>query len=306
MPDIANELSPELSAPIDRVGMSEIELPVLLKGDHPQGILTPARVAAFVSLDEPNTKGIHMSRLFLQTQERLSTELLSFKLMGDLLAEFIESHKGISQSAFLNVSFDYMTQRKALKSAYKGWRAYPVKMMVRQVGEKLKYVLGTDVLYSSTCPCSAALARQLIQNQFDEDFSHKNLNKEDVLNWLGKTQGVVATPHSQRSVAQVRVSVEDDSVMAFDQLIDLIESAMKTPVQAAVKREDEQEFALLNGQNLMFCEDAARRIKHQLELNSTIKDYWARVEHHESLHPHDAVAIITKGVEGGFNPDFHF
>ena len=47
--------------------------------------------------------------------------------------------------------------------------------------------------------------------------------------------------------------------------IDRIESSLKTPVQAAVKREDEQEFARLNGQNLMFCEDAARRLQHELD-----------------------------------------
>jgi GTP cyclohydrolase I len=247
-----------------------------------------------------------MSRLFLQTQEMLSTQLLSFKLMGDILIEFLESHKGISKSAFINIQFDYMTKRKALKSKYEGWRAYPVTMMVRLENGKFKYVLGTDILYSSTCPCSSALARQLIQKQFLDDFSANQLNKEEVLEWLGTSQGIVATPHSQRSVAQVRVCVEDDSAMAFDELIDLIEDALKTPVQAAVKREDEQEFALLNGQNLMFCEDAARRIKHQFELNAKIKDYWARVEHHESLHPHEAVSVITKGVPGGFNPDFHF
>ncbi len=75
----------------------------------------------------------------------------------------------------------------------------------------------------------------------------------------------MATPHSQRSVAEIKVQlnhkVTDFPVIA---LIDAIEDALQTPVQAAVKRADEQEFARLNGQNLMFCEDAARRLKHSL------------------------------------------
>ena len=83
-------------------------------------------------------------------------------------------------------------------------------------------------------------------------------------------------------------------------LIDAVESALKTPVQAAVKREDEQEFARLNGQNLMFCEDASRRLKHQLNQMPIFKDFWLRVNHYESLHAHDAVAIATKGVESGY------
>lgn len=83
-------------------------------------------------------------------------------------------------------------------------------------------------------------------------------------------------------------------------LIDAIEDALKTPVQAAVKREDEQEFARLNGQNLMFCEDAARRLQHELHQHAGFADFWIRVNHYESLHAHDAVSITTKGILCGF------
>ena len=37
-----------------------------------------------------------------------------------------------------------------------------------------------------------------------------------------------------------------------------------------MKREDEQAFALLNGQNLMFCEDAARRMRLEFSCNHRI------------------------------------
>ena len=88
-------------------------------------------------------------------------------------------------------------------------------------------------------------------------------------------------------------------------LIDAVEDCLKTPVQTAVKREDEQEFARLNGQNLMFIEDAGRRLKQALRDNENLTDFWVRVEHHESLHAHDAVGVFIKGVEGGFeaSPD---
>ena len=71
-------------------------------------------------------------------------------------------------------------------------------------------------------------------------------------------------------------------------------------MQAAVKRADEQEFARLNGQNLMFCEDAARRLKHALNQLSEFDDFWLRVNHYESLHAHDAVAVTAKGISGGY------
>ena len=52
----------------------------------------------------------------------------------------------------------------------------------------------------------------------------------------------------------------------------------------------------------MFCEDAARRVKSALEQEPRLIDYWVRVEHHESLHPHNAVAVLTKGVDRGYLP----
>jgi GTP cyclohydrolase I len=84
------------------------------------------------------------------------------------------------------------------------------------------------------------------------------------------------------------------------ELIDAVEGALKTPVQATVKREDEQAFALLNGRNLMFCEDAGRRVQTALGNDERILDFWARCTHYESLHPHNAVSVVTKGIEGGY------
>jgi GTP cyclohydrolase I len=118
---------------------------------------------------------------------------------------------------------------------------------------------------------------------------------------LGSTQGIVATPHSQRSIAQIKVKLETGADnFPIIALIDLVETTLKTPVQAAVKREDEQEFARLNGQNLMFCEDAARQLQYALNQQSQFDDFWLRVNHYESLHAHDAVSITTKGIEGGY------
>ena len=87
----------------------------------------------------------------------------------------------------------------------------------------------------------------------------------------------------------------------IEQLIDAAEAALATPVQTAVKRADEQAFARLNGANLMFCEDAGRRIQAVLDADQRITDYWARAIHMESLHPHDAVAVVTKGVHAGYH-----
>lgn len=151
--------------------------------------------------------------------------------------------------------------------------------------------LKIDVTYSSTCPCSAALARQLIQQQFIDDFANTTLQHEDVLAWLGSAKGIIATPHSQRSTAQLLVALQaGQPTLPLTELIDHAEAALGTAVQTAVKRADEQAFALANGQNLMFCEDAARRLNLALQRSIAVQAFHVKVIHAESLHAHDAVA----------------
>ena len=78
------------------------------------------------------------------------------------------------------------------------------------------------------------------------------------------------------------------------QLIDTAEAALGTAVQTAVRRADEQAFALANGANLMYVEDAARRLRQALEARFAACSI--RVSHFESLHAHDAVATaMTPG-----------
>jgi GTP cyclohydrolase I len=59
----------------------------------------------------------------------------------------------------------------------------------------------------------------------------------------------------------------------------------------------------LNGANLKFVEDAARLIHEKLENNKSIKDFKIICSHLESLHSHDAISVLVKGVNGGLTPD---
>jgi GTP cyclohydrolase I len=297
MPDVANEHPARVAGTLDLVGMSDIEVPVRLPG----GTVIPARADAFVSLDDPQAKGIHMSRLFLILQEELEASELSCRSVARILRRFIESHEGLSATSRVRLDYELMLRRPALRSQNRAWRGYPVSLAGTLSGDHMVFEFDVRVTYSSTCPCSAALARQLIQEAFQKAFQGRSqVDVAEMQTWLGREDAICATPHSQRSHADLKVIVTDpDSDLTHEQLIDLVEGALKTPVQAAVKREDEQEFARLNGQNLMFCEDAARRVKAALDADQRISDFLVRASHYESLHPHDAVSIVTKGVAGG-------
>jgi GTP cyclohydrolase I len=287
LPDIAAQAthSPQT---LDWVGMGEIALPLLFSGQR-----INARADAGVSLDDGGARGIHMSRLYLALQV-LETENLSPALLQQVLEQFLDSHLTLSSSAYLTLRGEALLSRQALVSPLSGYKAYPFEVRARQDSWGFHVELQVQVGYSSTCPCSAALARQLIQQRFIEDFANQPLDHQQLLAWLGSTQGILATPHSQRSTAtlQVRLGPQVDNLPLIE-LIDRAEQALGTALQTAVKRADEQAFALANGQNLMFCEDAARRLHSALLLQPGLSAFSLRVVHAESLHAHDAVAASS-------------
>jgi GTP cyclohydrolase IB len=303
MPDIAGRPHANPQGTLDWVGMSEIHQPILLRdGGAEQRV--QARVQVYVNLNDPHAKGIHMSRLYLLLDEHSRTRPLSVAGLKMLLVALHGSHSDLSNRAFVQFAFDYELRQAALLSDNAGWASYPVTLQGTWIDGQMQIELGVRITYSSTCPCSAALARQLIQKAFAERFgASATIDFNAVTDWLGTEQGILATPHSQRSYATARIRLADDvRDLPLRSLIEQLEASLGTPVQTAVKREDEQEFARLNGKNLMFCEDAARRLQKTLDEDNRVGDFWVRVEHHESLHAHNAVAIVTKGVEGGFLP----
>lgn len=302
LPDVASDPRPALAGALDWVGMGRIEMPVTLADGAGRVATAPARVDAFVNLARPDARGIHMSRLYLHVDAALSAEPVTPASLRRLLKDFLESHAGLSDRAMLRIGFEHLLRRPALASDHSGWRSYPVTLTAVLDRGQFALELGVQVQYSSTCPASAALSRQLIQQQFAGDFPEGRAPDRDaVLAWLGSEQGIVAVPHAQRSTAEVQLRlVPSFAGLPVAEAIDLVEGVLRTPVQTAVKRVDEQAFARLNGQNLMFCEDAARRIRGVLAADERIADFRVRVSHHESLHPHDAVAVAVKGVAGGY------
>lgn len=291
LPDIAAEEKAKVGGQLQWVGMSDIEMPLNMASDTviPSSV---ARVRAEVSLDDEVSKGIHMSRLYLACDEVFSQQNIDYNVLTELTDSFLKSHKDLSRNALIEVESEALLRRPALVSDYSGWRSYPIKLTVVQCHKSgISKYLSFQVTYSSTCPCSAALARQLIQENFKQRFEKNLLDFQEVVDWIGSEDGINATPHSQRSSAVVKVKLDaKQQQVPLKKMIDLVENTLQTAVQAAVKRADEQAFALRNGQNLMFCEDAARRIKHALMKDAQVLQFHLRVTHHESLHPHDATA----------------
>lgn len=302
-PDIVSECQSPVATALDKVGMEEVELPILIQDGFGKLNFLQSKVALFVSLDDPHAKGIHMSRLYLKAKDFFTNYPISFPTLASLSEALIETHQELSFSSEIKVSFDYMLERKSLVSSESGFRSYPIVLSVnRNKTSKLKYEMDLKLIYSSTCPCSAALAREIVNEAFVEKFGkQKIINTEEISNWLLSPESQSAVPHAQRSEVQLKLRFNQVSTkLDLDYWINSLENLLATPVQAAVKREDEQEFTRLNGTNMMFSEDAARKLKLALDKETIITDYKIKVRHFESLHAHNAVVITTKGIENGY------
>ena len=294
LPDVAFDTA-ALARPLDWVGMDAMAMPIRLQGEGGQALHVPASVDVSVDLRDASARGIHMSRLYMQLQQSLANEAPSAPGLRRLLEACIATQNGLSTRARLRLRYDHLLLRSALASANAGWKNYPVTLEAELRDEHLHLSMGFSVEYSSTCPASAALSRQVNAARFESDFAGTRApSSEAVRDWLASERGLAATPHAQRSRAEIRVELRP----AFDELplrslVDVVEASLGTPVQTAVKREDEQAFAELNAANLMFCEDAARRVAAALASDARVSAWQVRVAHFESLHPHDAVASVS-------------
>ena len=254
----------------------------------------PCELSMTVNLTEGN-RGIHMSRLYtLMTEQFLNKKVKDISLRN-FLQTAIKSQEGLSDQAGLTLDFNYPVKTQALKSGIAGHRNYPVHIAALESPTGFQMWLQFEILYSSTCPQSAALSLESLKNKLSEpghDF--KSMRR------------LPATPHAQRSAMTCELLFARDVLSEIETLIATqvtkIEQILKTPVQTAVKKADEIAFAELNSENLMFCEDAVRKIDDKLRLSLDqahlgIAGYRIKTRHEESLHPHNAISCITRNFK---------
>jgi GTP cyclohydrolase I len=281
--------SKQQHGPLEWVGMENIRIPLQGLVAHP----VEAKLSSFVSLSKKDQRGIHMSRIYQIVQD-LSAQPLSREVLSATLQQMVTSQNGSSSGAKLKISSSPLFHRKALKSEKTGFKSYPLQITATLKENVESVKVAVMVEYSSTCPCSAALSREVISEEFAEHFSKRPLSLESAREFLLDEKTWPAWPHAQRSRAYGHFVLNaSDRLPDFSHLINKMEEALATPTQTAVKRVDEQEFARLNAKNLMFCEDAARRLKSAFQ-NSSFKDFRFIVRHLESLHSHDVRAESRK------------
>ena len=296
LPDITTEKNTQLGGKIDQVGMAGIAIPLTITDRKGKLLASQATADITVSLDDADAKGIHMSRLYNLLQIHLSNQTLTADALKPLMLALIESQAGLSSEAILTLHTQLTLLRPALISKASGYQSYDITITAHQQKEHLNLTLALSVPYSSTCPCSASLSRKALADAFTQKFSNQDIDAETVSTWLASKEGSIATAHAQRSFADVTLTLRDPELPDYTDIIDLIENTLGTPLQTAVKREDEQAFAKRNAENLMFVEDAVRRLHNAFSTYYQATYFHVKVEHQESLHAHDAIAQSSGAI----------
>jgi GTP cyclohydrolase I len=279
MPDLSEGNILGAHENIERVGISNFHLPLIIQTRDNNTQELEVSIVGTVSL-EGIKKGINMSRIV-----RTFYEYKEHTFNMDILETILQDYRNTlgSFDADIMITFRYRLWQESLRSVDKngnkngGWQYYNITLEgnINKLGV-FKKIIHFDFVYSSTCPCSTDLSIHALE-----------------------TRGKYATPHSQRSI--MRASIEFKDFIWIEEIRDMMLNTLKTETQVFVKREDEQAFAELNAANTKFVEDAVRLVYEEFNTHPKILDFKLVASHNESLHSHDAIAVMIKGVGGGFN-----
>ncbi len=277
LPDAQNRGANEIlgaNVPILQVGISNFRMPLRYLRPDGTPLALETSITGTVSLGA-DAKGINMSRImrvFYEFEDRLFTP----ERLRDILNAYKEQLG--SSRARLKLEFSYPMRRESLRSGLSGWQYYQCAYegVLDDLG-RFRKIVHFDFVYSSACPCSSDLSEH-----------------------ARETRNIYAIPHSQRSVARISAEIRNGQTVSLEEFQERCQAALLTETQVMVKREDEQAFAELNGAQVKFVEDAARLLYEQFDADTRFFDFQIACAHLESLHSHDAVSVINKGVDRGF------
>ena len=278
LPDVQNANASQIigsNVPILKVGISNFKLPLKFVTLSSDTISLETSIVGSVSLDA-GQKGINMSRIM-----RVFYDFKDRAFTLDLLKEILLLYKEKLNTyhSEIRLDFNYPMKQSSLRSDIEGWQYYKVAYEgILDHQDLFRKIVHFDFVYSSACPCSSDLAEH-----------------------ARECRNIYSIPHSQRSTARISLELEPEAIIFVEDIHKIALEALKTETQVMVKREDEQAFAELNGAYTKFVEDAARLLFAELNSDKRVKDFQVACAHLESLHSHDAIAVINKGVKGGFS-----
>ena len=272
LPDLMKEKDSR-NVSIDRVGISELKVPLRVKKSNGKIHSTVAKFEMCVSLSSDD-RGTHMSRFSILLNDFLSNEdnFLNFKSIESLtrkMKKYLES-----TDAFINVEFDYFKEVKAPVTSILG--VAPFSAGYKSSFDKdNKFSLRTwvKVTGQTCCPCS------------------KEISDYDPVSKRGKGA------HSQHGHIFIEVENKKNENVSFSSLIDLAEKSLSAPSYPILKRQDERIATISAYENPCFVEDVIRGCATRLRKMKNIKSFSLEVINDEVIHFHKAKAFLKEVLD---------
>jgi len=240
---------------IDKVGVKGIKYPIIVADREKKIQHTIADLDIYVELPH-HKRGTHMSR-FLEVLAKYQEDTIVDQLESLLL----ETKQILNaDAAYIDLKFPYFLSKKAPVSGIESLLSYTCEFNA-SYREQMSLWIGVGVPVTTLCPCSKEIS----------DFG----------------------AHNQRSEITLRVCY--DAFVWLEELIDLAEDSCSCEIYPLLKRVDEKFVTEKAYQNPMFVEDVVREISQKLDADCRIKAYQIVSENFESIHNHNAYAMIRKG-----------
>ncbi|WP_156756548.1 GTP cyclohydrolase I FolE2 [Actinokineospora pegani] len=246
---------------VDQVGIAGLRYPVAFD----DGSLRQSTIADFavtVRLQEER-RGTHMSRMVALVHDHVGT--LDPRRLPQILklgADLLDA-PGITISARLSIARPVTAPASGLESMV----VHDLELTGTLDDSGSSVVTTTHTEVTSLCPCSKTIS----------DYG----------------------AHNQRS--QVSLSIEGTGDLPYPlpvtDALSMLEHTGSAPVVPLVKRPDERVLTMLAYDHPAFVEDMARDVAAQCRKRGL--QHEVRVRNLESIHSHDAVAVIRGGARTG-------
>ena len=239
---------------IDKVGIRGLETPIQVKDRRDRIQDTIGSFDLYVDLPE-DVKGTHMSR-FVEIIHG-HREPYGVDHLQPLLKQI--QRRLVAESAFLELRFPFFLEKAAPVTGHRSLMNYQVTFRGRLEGDAIESILQVEIPVKTLCPCSKSISRY--------------------------------GAHNQRGVATVQVTSSE--TVWIEEIINIVEDSGSAQLYALLKRPDEKHVTEQAYENPVFVEDLARNIVVRLKQDHRISWYQVEAENHESIHNHNAYAVIA-------------
>ncbi|HEU4435878.1 MAG TPA: GTP cyclohydrolase FolE2 [candidate division Zixibacteria bacterium] len=243
------------NVPLNRVGIKNLRYPVEVLDQKAGRQKTVANISMFVDLPG-DLRGTHLSR-FVELVHRHKDEI-GVSNLASILEDIKEAFG--SRDAYLELAFPYFIEKQAPVTGERGLLEYRA-FFAAYLSESYRGTVGVSVPVTTLCPCSKEIS--------------------------------AAGAHNQRSL--VGLWVEASRFVWFEELIALVEEKASSELFSLLKREDEKFVTEKAYANPRFVEDLVREITLELEGDEEVSGFRVEVESLESIHNHNAYALVERG-----------